>query len=411
MMNRILSLVAALSLLPLIQAVPVTFQVDLSVQQQLGNFDPATDTVIAAGTFDGWSTTAFVLEPKPGAPTLYIGTYDNTTDQPGSTMQYKFIVNRSGTINWETRGNRTAALSNAAQTLPVAFFDDVSTSAKGGPVKFSVNMRVQREIGKFIPADDQVVAAGSFDNWSPGQFVLTNSPANPDVYSGVFEEIPQAPGATVEYKFIIASATAGANWESGNNRTFIMQVGGTNLPVVYFNNLTNNPGAGVAVTFQANLGVVAAMGNFSPDTDIVTVAGTFNNWNTTASQLTNSPSNPYVYSGTFTNATDAPGGPAEFKFLINGSTWESINNRVITLAPPAQSVPVLFFNNVTNLGGITIGGIAGGQFTLTWTAGAAIRLQNSTDLKIWTDVPDTLGVDTITVPLTGSRRFFRLAGP
>ena len=141
------------------------------------------------------------------------------------------------------------------------------------------------------------------------------------------------------------------------------------------------------------------------------MARAFNNWNTTASPLTNTTANPTIYRGTFKDLTDAPGNVAQYKFVINGGTWESINNRGFTLTPPSQTLPVAFFNEVNGLGKLSISGVSGGQVTLTWTAYPAVRLQSSTDLKTWKDVANTLGADTAMAPITSPRQFFRSVAP
>ena len=48
----VLSLASALAA----YAGPVTFQVNMSVQAAMGNFDAATDSVEVRGSFDGWGT-------------------------------------------------------------------------------------------------------------------------------------------------------------------------------------------------------------------------------------------------------------------------------------------------------------------------------------------------------------------
>ncbi len=413
-MNRTFLALAAtvgLAISPLARAVPVTFQVDVSIQMALGKFNPGSDTVIAAGSFDNWSTTLLVLSPSASNPNIYMGTYNDTADPVGGTMQYKYILNSGGTLNWESRNNRTATLASSAQTLPVIYFNDVSTAATGGLITFNVNMKVQRELGRFNPDTDTVICAGTFDNWSATEFALTNSPANTNIYSGTYNDVNESPGATVQYKFIISSTTSGLNWEGINNRSFTLPSVNTNLPVVFFNNLTNNPGTGVPVTYQVNMGVWAATGRFIPGTDSVVVAGTFNNWSTTASSLTNSPTEPNLYRGTFNDLNDAPGNIAQFKFVINSGNWETINNRMFTLASTNQSLAMVFFNNLNDLGLLSVSSVSSGQITLSWTGAPGIRLQTSTNLKAWSDVDNTTGADAATVRMTSAQQFFRLAGP
>jgi len=54
-----------------------------------------------------------------------------------------------------------------------------------------------------------------------------------------------------------------------------------------------------------------------------------------------------------------------------------------------------------------------GMFGITWTPHPAVRLQRTTNLveASWQDVPDTLGAETYSEPLTNPAAFFRLARP
>lgn len=110
-------------------AVPVTFQVDLSIQQALGDFDPSSGTVVVAGPFNGWSPTASPLANLPDNPNLYTGTVFIKTVSPGGSVPHKFVVN-GGT--WETGDNRSFILDDAAQTLPVEPFDRVGDLVDAG---------------------------------------------------------------------------------------------------------------------------------------------------------------------------------------------------------------------------------------------------------------------------------------
>src|SRR6185436_12078754 len=110
------------------------------------------------------------------------------------------------------------------------------------------------------------------------------------------------------------------------------------LPVVYFNNLTNDPGAGIPVTFRLNVGVQVARGTFDPASGTVVVAGPFNSWSTTASPLSNSVENPYIYTGIVKISTTSPGGSVAHKFVLNGGTWEGGDNRAFTLESPSQTL-------------------------------------------------------------------------
>ena len=63
----------------------------------------------------------------------------------------------------------------------------------------------------------------------------------------------------------------------------------------------------------------------------------------------------------------------------------------------------------TGLGGINVGPLTGGNINLSWVGNPAVNLQSTTNLIAnWQDVPNTLGLYSLTVPVTGPQKFFRL---
>lgn len=132
--GKALVIVCWLASLPNAAANQVTYQVNLSVQRALGNFDPtAGDTVIVSGTFSttDWTTTA-VLTPSGGDSNIYTGTFNNNV-ATGGTENHKFIINPGGSsaagqLIWESGANRTFQVTTANQTLPVVYFDNIANA-------------------------------------------------------------------------------------------------------------------------------------------------------------------------------------------------------------------------------------------------------------------------------------------
>ena len=65
----------------------------------------------------------------------------------------------------------------------------------------------------------------------------------------------------------------------------------------------------------------------------------------------------------------------------------------------------------TGLGGINVGSPTGGNLNLSWVGNPVVNLQSSTNLSssiFWQDVPNTLGLYSLTVPTAGPQKFFRL---
>jgi hypothetical protein len=410
-------------------AVPVTFQVNMEIQTTLGNFNAgAGHTVEVHGSFDNWGP-GFTLSPNSSNPNLYEGTRD-IAGAVGSQVQYKFVINQSGTQVWEVDGvgpggvqNRAFNVPAAAQVLPVVYFNNQATPPGVVAVTFRVNLSVQEALGNFNPGGGHTVQAhGSFDNWGPG-ITLAVDPNDAAIYQGTVN-ITGSAGAAFEHKFVI-NQSGTLVWEGSvgpggpnGNRVLTLAASPQVLPVVYFNNLTNNPGAGIPVTFRVNLGVQVARGLFDPVSGTVVVAGPFNTWSTTASPLSNSVDNPYIFTGTLRITTTSPGGSVAHKFVLNGGTWEGGDDRTFVLESPSQILPVEPFNRVPDLGPVSVSVVAPDPFqvTVSWTAGPRIRLQKSTNLDgPWAEVDGSLGVSSVFFELTFEDErpstYFRLIGP
>ncbi|MEW6156678.1 MAG: carbohydrate-binding module family 20 domain-containing protein [Verrucomicrobiota bacterium] len=226
------------------------------------------------------------------------------------------------------------ALSTALGTLAV-------------PVTFQVDMSYQFAQGLFDPANDQIEVRGSFNNWSGG-FALASTASKPYLYTGTTEVAGNA-GTTVEFKFVRVSGGA-ANWESINNRAFTLADSAQTLPVSFFNNEWD--GAPLNVTFRVNMASQIAAGNFDPAAgDVVQVRGEFNGWGE-GFVLEPDPTNPDIFIGT-TQVPSAPGSQVQYKFHIRraagGETWENDPNRRFTQTETDQTLPVVYFNNVTGV--------------------------------------------------------------
>lgn len=325
---------------------PAVFSVDMAAQIANGSFVPGNaDTVYCAGSFQTppsapWS--GFQLFPSAGNTNIYTGTNQNN-NPAGLTELYKFNFHSvSGNNNvWEfgpPNENRPYTAAGTAQTLPVVYFNDYAArpSVQTNFETFQVDMTSQVALGNFRPGIDLVEAAGTFqtNQWTAGVsggFQLTNNPAgaNTNLYSGTYADGNYA-GTWQQYKFVIVTNSVSA-YETINNRTFYTPANSGTNSLGYFNN--KSPYTNL-VTFQVDMTMALLNGIFFPQNgDTVQVAGTFetNQWSVGASgvNLTNSPANTNLYSGTY-SSFDQPGTGEQFKFLINNSggtqTWETPNN-------------------------------------------------------------------------------------
>lgn len=405
-------------------AVPITFQVNMSAQKSLGNFDPAADSVFAAGSFNSWSTSDLVLAPSAADPGIYVATFDDITDAVGSTIQYKYVLSTAAGLTWEGNvggaggtGNRSFALADTAQVLPVVYFNNITNGALvNAEVTFQVNMSLQLAQGTFDPAVGTVSVAGDFNNWTTGLWELTNSVTDTNLWTGTFKVSGPLDGA-FSYKYVIYSS----NWENNGvgpggaqNRSGTLTSANVTLPAVYFNNLTSLPSS-IPLTFTVNLAAQIALGAFDPDTATVEARGSFNSW-AAGFVLTNNPAvSPRLYSGTWVDTNDSPGLAVAYQFVLGGTVWEpAVGNRSYTITSTNEQVlPTLYFNNVGNLGAIAVSPVANGQTTASWTAAPAVRLQTATSLNppSWQDVPNTLGQGSAKVNVAAGQVYLRLVGP
>lgn len=102
------------------------------------------------------------------------------------------------------------------------------------------------------------------------------------------------------------------------------------------------------VTFSVDMATNIALGTFTPGTDTVSANGTFNGYGPL--NLVQQGSST-VYTNTANDTIDANGGKLQYKFVLDGSTWENTgsgNDRAALL--PATSgaslvLPTAFFND------------------------------------------------------------------
>jgi hypothetical protein len=401
----------------------MTFQVNMSIQIALGNFNATSDTVSVAGDpINAWSTTDSPLTPTTQDPNIWAGTFE-VTGTSGATGQYKFVILNSSGAVWEGNvgsgggnANRTFTLADTDQVLPVVFFNNITTGTSvSTEVTFQVNMSVQIELGSFDADTGVVSVAGEFNAWNTSDFGLTRSTSNPDLWVGT-RTLTGAANSSVSYKFVMNGATWEGNVgpDGAQNRSLILTNKPLVLPAEFFNNQGVVPKI-IPLTFQVNLAVPIAQGSFDPETGTVSVAGDLlNSWSASASVLTRSTVDSNLWTGAF-EVNSSAGVAMLFKFVLNdGATWESIDNRTYTIATgDAQTLPVLYFNNINNLGRLSQSATANGQCTLTWTAGPRIRLQSASGLEgaTWQDVPNTLGQGSATVGVNSGQAFYQLIGP
>lgn len=318
------------------QAVPVTFQLNMSYLIGVGGFNPATQDVRLSGSFNGWGSTT-IMAPSGGNPQVYQTTVD-IADAAGTIAEYKF---RIGTDNsgWESIANRYLTVPSGATTLPEAYFNNQWAGGPDVTVTFSVNMSAQIGAGNFDPAADSVQVRGGFNGWTA--LDLTPKAGSPGIYEGAWTSGTYPPGSQLQYKFTFVKGL-NTTWESrgnvpyGNDHNRLLTVSTANqtLPTVYFSDVTGFP-IKAAAAFEANVQAFIVTGQFNPATDQVYVRGNAMGWGDPPSgqgfQLMEDTSRPGIYTNIYKMDNRLTGAVLEFKYTLwknsSTTTWEGGANK------------------------------------------------------------------------------------
>jgi hypothetical protein len=202
----------------------VTFNVDMSVQESLGNFNSSNGSVIVVGTFNDWNTGNGVTLSNTGNG-VYSGN-GSIFGAEGSSVQYKFFNTTPGAPNsgYESSDDRILTLGapDVPQNIPVVYF---SNQLPTRVVTFSVNMSEQITRGNFNGTTGNVSVAGEFNGWSTTANLLTSS--GNGIYTGNVT-VSGLGNATLSYKFFNSTPNApNGGFEAGDNRSLVLGNPGT----------------------------------------------------------------------------------------------------------------------------------------------------------------------------------------
>lgn len=202
----------------LFSQVPVTFNVDMSIQVKKGLFDLTTGTVKLAGTLTDWGNGALLMEKTPGNDSLFTITVDtiNTGDniEEGDTLFFKFI---KGANSWESIDDRRYIVTAGTNEF-TAYFEndsiyDPTVVKVDVAVSFICDMSLEIASGNFNPETDTLQVRGDFNGWSSTSIM---DPASGSSYT--FDTtLSLGVGDAINYKYVYATS-AGLVWESGDNR-------------------------------------------------------------------------------------------------------------------------------------------------------------------------------------------------
>jgi hypothetical protein len=207
----------------------VVFAVDMTVQKQVGKFDPNTDAVLVSGAFNSWPGTgagALVLTNDPpyngGSNTNIYYATNMFIGLPGSFgSDYKFTTTATAYSSSEgyepLSNNRSFNLMtvNGNLMLPVVRFGNLYLSdyaTASTLVTFTVNMTNATTTGShvFDPANDQVYINGSFvaggwASWDPiglASQIMVNDPPGSQVYTYT-ASVPAGSLIEIDYKYAV----------------------------------------------------------------------------------------------------------------------------------------------------------------------------------------------------------------
>ncbi len=285
--------------------VNVTFQVDMT------NETVSADGVHIAGSFNGWDSDS--TEMLPIGNSIYAVTFE--LDQ-GGYYEYKFLNGNAwgtqevvpedpcGVDDGNGAYNRYLTALADSTLLAVCFGScDPCSALIDIEVTFQVDMSNQ------TPSPIGVHIAGNFQGWVTDTSLMTDNGGGMWSYTTILTA-----GNYYEYKFI-----NGITWDDdedvpapcnqNGNRYLTAPDSDTTLPALCFGscNICNPPLYDVTFTVDLSTQTISPIG--------VYIVGSFNNWDTTTTQMTNT-------SGNYYQATLSLGENDyhEFKYL-NGNSW------------------------------------------------------------------------------------------
>ncbi len=272
-MKKTLYLLVALLVTTVMYAqVPVTFNVDMSVQMLKGNFVAGTDSVTVTGDFvqdvnndttGNWGI-GFTMSPDSTNDSLYTVTLNFPDTAVGNSYQYKFRLD----AGWEGGGNKVFTLDSVAMNLPVVYYnnDSVFVTQVTDTINFTADLTdiAGTGVGFFDVTTDSILVMGL--DWDglgtvvSGNRKMTQDPLEPGTVFKTTMVVKGSLGDSTKWKFKAFPASKFANdgWETGGDRWVTFQPEGTviNLPSIVprITPLNGPTTIDVSVLFQCDMG-------------------------------------------------------------------------------------------------------------------------------------------------------------
>jgi len=252
--------------------VPVTFNVDMSIQILKGNFVPGTDSVTVTGDFvkdaggvDNWGGGYFLMDKDASNDSLYSVTVNMPTDSVGKSYMYKFRLNNDG---WEGDPARTFVLDSNPMNLPVDYYnrDSVFVEQVTNTINFTADLTDIAGTGDgfFDVTTDSILVMGL--DWDglgtvvSGTRKMTQDPLEPGTVFKTTMVIKGSLADSTKWKFKAFPGSKFSNdgWETGGDRWITFQAEGTvvDLPTIVprITPLKGPTSIDVTVLFQCDMG-------------------------------------------------------------------------------------------------------------------------------------------------------------
>ena len=282
----------------------VTFSVNMAIQEGKGAFNPATNGVLIAGSFNNWNTSSNSIYALTNqGNNIYSGSFLLSASTTNSTQEYKYFATGTNAVGYESVGNRpfdlvfnTDGSNSPALVLATNYFSNELFYVTGTPLNaFSTTQGTASSAqsvtvnGQGLTADVSVVAPTGFEVSTNGASYVgslsiapisntisaatlytriaasaaVGSPAgNVDLTSTGSQSVNIAVSGTVN-----ASGQTFANWSGGLSNTPTLQlqyaIGGASSPTA-----TNGVPSVTTVTSNA-LAITAIVRTNDPNLSVV----------------------------------------------------------------------------------------------------------------------------------------------
>ncbi len=306
------------------------FKLDLTYQEELGNFDRADGKAYVIVNDTEYEMDQLFIGIVPDARYEKLLTQADDGITSGTSYSYKFKMNDT-----EESIVREPVVAADYQITKSHLFDDLGKPV--ADVQFIVDMRYAAREGIFVPGTDYVDIAGSLNGWDGTDYQLTDENSD-TLYEITVKELDLE--TIVEYKYRINGSWDDDKSEfpaGGPNRHATVIEGGRTAKSVFNNAI---PGY-VPVTLSVNMKNEIMKGTFVPKKNYVDVAGSMNGWGGDWDDELFDAAGDSIY--VTLPAAFAPvggeGDSMEYKFRIDGS-WDD-DKHEFPAGGPARKLVVL----------------------------------------------------------------------